>query len=192
LAQIQTPLRDLVEFVPIAGPEGVTPVRQAPERGGFTILVNLGVGIQRLHIAGESDSATGLAGANVGVGGFVNPKLAVLGRFSGTNVIYEGDDFRVIAGVVGATTQIWVHERFAIETGGGLGFVRGAEGNIQETGFGLILGASAVVFRSGKHNLLAGFEYAPVFFNDETDVFFGESFSMHNFGFTFGYQFHVR
>jgi hypothetical protein len=192
LAQIQTPIRDLVTFGAPANSsdEGMTAMRQASDRGGVTLLVNAGLGIQRFAIAGESDSGTGLAGLNFGAGGFVRPNLAVLGRFSGTSVRYFDDTPRIVSGVVGGTAQFWVHERVAIEAGGGLSFVTSEDDLFdQERGWGLILGASAVLLRSSKHNLLAGFEYAPAFFSDES---FGESFTIHNLGFTVGYQFSVR
>jgi hypothetical protein len=153
---------------------------QAPAertRGGFTILVNLGFGVQNDTYVDES--AGGLAGANLGIGGFVNPKLAVLGRFSGTNVNY--DLFGQVSGVVGATLQYWATDRFIVEGGAGIGYWT-AEGD-SETGFGLIVGASGVVFNRGKHNLLVGVEYAPAFTDSGT---------VHNLGFTFGYQFHKR
>jgi hypothetical protein len=190
LAQVETPVRDLVQLSapPNSSANDAASLRQAAGRGGFTLLVNLGVGVQRLQIAGGSESTTGLAGANLGIGGFVNPNLAVLGRFSGTNVSYDDFDVNVVAGVVGATAQFWIHERFAVEAGGGLGFFRD-DADEQDSGFGLILGASGVLLRGGKHNLTAGIEYAPAFFSDEL---FGESFSIHNFGFTIGYQFHTR
>jgi len=148
-----------------------------PTRGGFTILVNMGIGVQNDTYVEES--AVGLAGANVGIGGFVTPKLAVLGRFSGTNVNY--DRFGQVSGVVGATLQYWATDRFIVEGGAGIGYWT-AEGD-SETGFGLIVGASGVVFHRGKHNLLVGVEYAPAF----TD-----SGQVHNIGITFGYQFHTR
>lgn len=152
------------------------------DRRGFTILVNLGLGVQQDEALEES--AVGLAGANLGIGGFVNPKLAVMFRFSGTNVNYDfpfGGDLGQVSGVVGATIQYWASDRFALEVGGGMGFWSIGDGGSSETGPGLILGASGVVFRRGGHNLLVGAEYAPAFTDPAT---------VHNLGFTFGYQFH--
>ena len=65
-------------------PEGHGPQAATQRtRGGFTVLLNLGIGVQN---DSGLDAATGLAGLNLGIGGFVNEKMAVLGRFSGTNV----------------------------------------------------------------------------------------------------------
>lgn len=143
-----------------------------PEREGFTLLVNLGSGFQR--DTGIDESAVGLAGANLGLGGFLTPKLALMGRFSGTNVSY--DFFNQVSGTVNASIQYWVSDYVAVEAGGGLGFWR--SDFEEDTGPGLILGIDFTVFNRGKHNLQVGVEYAPAFTNDP----------VHNIGITFGYQ----
>ena len=48
-------------------------------------------------------------------------------------------------------------DRFIVEGGGGIGYW--TADTESETGFGLIVGASGVVFNRGKHNLLVGIEY---------------------------------
>jgi len=164
-----------ISFAPVTG-QGTQ--ASQPSRGGFTILVNLGLGIQNDTYLEET--ATGLAGANLGIGAFLTPKLAILGRFSGSNVTYDAG-FGQVSGVFGATVQYWASDRVIVEGGAGSGFWS-SEGE-KNSGFGLIVGASAVVFTRGKHNLLVGVEYAPAF----TDPG-----SVHNFGITFGYQFHLR
>ena len=151
-----------------------------PARGGFTVLVNLGLGFQTDDDLEES--AIGLAGANVGVGGFLTEHLALLFRISGTKVRYDFGGFGELdqlSGVVGTTVQYWATDRLTIEGGAGVGFWRTEDEN--ERGFGLILGVGAVVFKKGTHNLVVGAEYAPGFMDSGT---------VHNFGITFGYQFH--
>jgi hypothetical protein len=44
----------------------------------------------------------------------------------------------------------------------------------------LILGAGVTIFNRGKHNLQLGVQYSPAFTDPGT---------VHNMGFTFGYQF---
>ena len=151
-------------------------------RGGFTLLLNMGFGIQ--NDLGIEESARGLAGLNLGVGGFVNEKIAVMFRISGTNVSYDFGLFGEldqISGVAGPSLQYWATDRLTLEAGGGFGFWQ-TPGD-EERGFGLILGAGAVLLSQGKHNLQVGVEYAPAF----TD-----GGSVHNLGITFGYQFHSR
>jgi hypothetical protein len=148
----------------------------AQSRGGFTVLVNMGLGIQ--NDSDFRETAMGLAGANVGVGGFVTPRLAILGRFSITTASY--DFFDQVAGVGGATVQYWVSDRFTVEAGGGTALRSDTFSG--DFGFGLIFGASAVVWNRGGHNLVVGAEYAPAFTSAST---------VQNIGITFGYQFHL-
>lgn len=151
-----------------------------PDRQGFTLLLDVGAGIQ--HDTAVESTAIGLAGVNLGIGGFVTPDLAIMGRISTTTGTHEvetffGDvDFTQISGVVGAVVQYWPSDRVNVEVGGGSGLWT-TEGD-SDTGLGLILGAGFTVFNRGKHNLQIGVEYLPVF----TDG------AIHNFGITFGYQ----
>ena len=143
------------------------------ERGGFTLLFNMGVGIQQDSALEES--AVGLAGLNLGVGGFLTPKVAVMGRFSGTNVSYGFLD--QVSGTLGPSLQYWASDQVAFEVGAGMGYWN-SEG-FDDRGLGLILGVDLTIFNKGKHNLQVGLEYSPVFTSDP----------VHNFGITFGYQF---
>jgi hypothetical protein len=159
------------------------PTAQAPapaERQGFTLLLNMGFGVQ--HDGGMQESATGLSGLNLGIGGFLNKNLAVMFRLSGTNVTYDSffyGRFDQISGVGGVTLQFWPSDRFNIE--GGAGFGLWTTEFESEAGFGFIVAGNAVVFHKGKHYLLVGAEYAPAFTDWGT---------IQNFGITFGYQFH--
>ena len=148
----------------------------SPDRGGFTFNVDLGFGMQ--NDTALEESGTGLAGLNVGVGGFFRPNLAIMGRFSGTNVSYEtpAADFSQTSGVVAPILQYWTSDKVYVQGGVGLGWWRVDEDS--DRGLGLILGAGYTVWNRGKHNLQVGVEYSPAF--TETAV--------HNFGITFGYQ----
>jgi hypothetical protein len=152
---------------------------QAQDRGGFTAMVDLGVGVQRDSAIDET--AVGIAGINLGVGGFLNENLALMFRLSGTSVDYElsGGEYGQTSGVTGAAIQYWLSDRINVEAGGGVGFWSGSTDENNQ-GFGLILGAGYSVFNRGKHNLQVGVQYAPAFTDPGT---------VHNFGFTFGYQF---
>jgi hypothetical protein len=145
----------------------------APNRGGFTLLLNIGVGFQRDEFIGTTE--TGLGGLNLGIGGFVNPDMALWLRVSGTNVDYGGT--RQVSGVGGPGIQYWVNDRVNLEGVVGVGFWD-VEG-INETGFGAMLGASVVLFNRGGHNFQLGVEYAPAFTDPET---------VHNIGIVFGWQ----
>jgi Outer membrane protein beta-barrel domain len=148
----------------------------SPDRGGFTLLVNLGAGIQKDTALDETGK--GLAGLNLGLGGFIKPNLAIMARFSGTNASYETPfgDVGQTSGVVGPSLQYWTSDKVYVEGGVGIGIWNVEDESDQ--GLGLILGAGFTVWNRGKHNLQVGFEYAPVF----TDA------KIHNIGITFGYQ----
>jgi|SRR5688572_12024198 len=151
----------------------------AQDRGGFTALVDFGLGVQ--NDSSIDETAVGLAGVNFGVGGFLTRDLALLFRLSGTNVTYDlaGGDYGQASGVVGPALQFWLSDKFNVEAGAGVGFWRG-DTDEDNQGFGFILGAGVSIFNRGKHNVQLGMQYAPAFTEPGT---------VHNFGFTFGYQF---
>ena len=151
----------------------------AQDRGGFTILVDAGVGIQ--NDTSIEETAVGVAGLGLGVGSFLNEDLALMFRFAGTRVNYDlnGFDYGQTSGFAGPSVQWWLSDRFNVEAGAGLGLWRGDTGEDNVAG-GLLFGAGVSIFNRGKHNLQLGVQYAPAFTEPGT---------VHNFGFTFGYQF---
>ena len=158
--------------------------QNAPQRGGFTILLDLGAGVQR--DGSSQESTVGLAGLNLGVGGFLTKDLALMFRLSGTSAQHDHvspsglPTLRLsrVSGVGGTTLQYWVSDRFNVEGGGGWGHWTIKGGNA--LAFGLIVGSGVTIFNRGKHNLQFGVHYAPAFTNPRT---------VHNIGFTVGYQF---
>jgi hypothetical protein len=150
----------------------------AQDRGGFTALVDLGVGVQ--SDSAIEETAVGVAGVQFGVGAFVNRDLAVMFRLVGTTVNYDldGVEYGQTSGVVGPAVQWWLSDRFNVEGGAGWGFWNGADD--KDSGLGLLFGAGVSVFNRGKHNLQVGVQYVPAFTTPGT---------VHNLGFTFGYQF---
>ena len=152
----------------------------AQDRGGFTALVDMGVGVQNDSSIEETE--VGLAGVSFGVGGFLTRDLALLFRVAGTNVSYDFGavgDYGQASGFAGPGLQYWLSDRFNLEAGAGVGFWN-AGNDEEESGFGLLLGAGVTVFNRGKHNLQFGVQYTPAFTSPGT---------IHNVGFTFGYQF---
>ena len=151
---------------------------QDDNRGGFTLLINGGYGVQ--HDSASGRSGDGQAGLNLGMGGFLNRNLALMFRVSETYVRSQASvlgELNQASGVIGGTLQYWVSDRIAIEAGAGIGFV---EDIYQADSPGLILGMTATIFNRGKHSLQAGVEYAPAFRQSRT---------ISNVGFTIGYQF---
>lgn len=145
----------------------------APNRSGFTLLLNTGVGFQHDAFFGETE--TGVAGINLGIGGFLSPNMALMFRASGTNVKYF--DIWQTSGTGGASLQYWVNDKLHIEGGVGAGFWDFDDAH--ESALGLILAAGYSIWNNAGHNLYVGLEYAPAFTDPDT---------IHNFGIVFGWQ----
>lgn len=158
-------------------PPAAVSAQDQPERSGFTLLLNLGMGLQDDQALG--DSQTGLGGLNLGIGGFLNERTALWFRVSGTTATYDLGigDFTQTSGFAGPAVQYWTTERFAVEGGAGFGFW--SIEDEEETGLGLMLGATYVFWTNGGHNLSLGLEYAPAFTDPDT---------VHNYGLVFGWQ----
>ena len=151
----------------------------AQDRGGFTALVDIGVGVQ--HDAAIEETEIGLAGLNLGVGGFLTEDLALMFRLSSANVRYDlvaPGDYRQVSGVAGPALQWWLSDRLNVEAGAGFGFWSANTGE-DNRGLGLLVGAGITLLNRGKHHLQVGIQYAPAFSDPGT---------VHNVGFTFGYQ----
>jgi len=152
----------------------------APDRSGFTLLLSLGVGNQINEPMDET--AVGLGGLNLGIGGFLNPDLALWFRISGTNVSFspEGasEDTRVVSagGLLGV--QYWANDSFNLEAGAGVGFANADPGD-REQGFSMMLGAAWSFYHKGVTSFQVGVEYAPVFL---------DAGNIHNIGIVFGWQ----
>ena len=151
----------------------------AQDRGGFTALVDFGVGVQ--SDAAIEETAVGFAGVNFGAGAFLNKDLALMFRLASTTVNYdfgEEGDFTQTSGVAGPAVQWWLSDRFNIEAGAGWGFWNG--GGEKSNGFGVLVGLGVPIFNRGKHSLQVGVQYAHAFTDPGT---------VHNLGITLGYQF---
>jgi hypothetical protein len=151
----------------------------AQDRGGFTALVDVGIGIQ--NDTAIEETAVGLGGLGFGVGAFLSDNLALMFRLTGTNVNYDlnGVDYGQSSGFMGPAAQFWLSDKLNVEAGAGFGYWRG-DNDDDSRGLGLILGAGYSILNRGKHNLQLGVQYLPAFTDPGT---------VHSFGFTFGYQF---
>lgn len=91
----------------------------APHRRGFTTQLGLGVGATTHGQDGRRDVHLGVAPLSLGVGGFVNPRWAVMARVGGTNYT-DGPDVRM-SGFYGVVAQRWVSDTVFFAFGAGLG-----------------------------------------------------------------------
>ena len=151
---------------------------QGPDRSGFTLLLTMGVGFQKLD-AGR-DWETGLGGLNLGIGGFLSPNLAVLFRISGTNVRY-GEPYEflgdIVSGFAGPSVQYWASDSFIFEGGLGVGVVDYENGGSRR-GLGALLAAGYSFYHKKKSSLQVGIEYS----------FVASSRGTHNLIIAFGWQ----
>ncbi|MEN8008271.1 MAG: hypothetical protein ABFS42_14740 [Candidatus Krumholzibacteriota bacterium] len=164
-------------FAQTVEPASAPAAPQGPDRSGFSLLLTLGLGLQKVA---SSDMETGLGGLNLGIGGFVSPDLAVMFRFSGTSVTYDEwyGNIDFTSGVGGPCVQYWVDDSINLEGGLGLGFADNGEG-WDDQGFGVILGFGYSFYHKKKTSFQMGVELAPAFIDGET---------IHNISIAFGWQ----
>ncbi|WP_146646181.1 hypothetical protein [Labilithrix luteola] len=93
-------------------------------RHGFTM--ELGVGVSQTSLSSDvgdrEHSNIGLAPLSLSMGGFVSPKVALLGRMAGTSFFRDDDhkrSYQTVSGFYGAGLQYWPSDRFFV--GGGVG-----------------------------------------------------------------------
>jgi hypothetical protein len=164
--------------VPVVNEESGEKVKVSG-RDGFTLLLTMGLGLQKID--SHSDSNTGLGGLNLGIGGFVSRDLAVLFRISGTNVQSNRPWERsrdLVSGVSGIAAQYWASDSFNFEAGLGMGFLDAGSYSYGR-GYGLILGGAFSFYHGDTSSLQLGIEFAPVFLDNET---------IYNLCFAFGWQ----
>jgi len=142
---------------------------------GVTFEANLGVGFAHFtDDNGSFNTDTALAGANLGVGGWLSPHLAITGRIAGVNI--SKNNFNVVDGnlvaiFVGPSLQYWTDEHLWF--GGGVGLasfrlVGGSSINNQDPGtdgFGFDLRAG-YSFGTTKNTFNVSVELTPGFYSE--------------------------
>ena len=120
--------------LPAPGGPGMQPVYTPPPtpggpwwtHQGLTIEANIGFGYA--HLTDDSTKSSvntnaALAGLDLGIGGWLNPQLALTGRVASVNIKYDGAPdvmgTRVLAWI-GPSLQYWPDPHFWM--GGGIGF----------------------------------------------------------------------
>lgn len=180
-------------------------------RRGFTFEANVGVGYARVSQDSPQDVTTGggvaalpplaavtlnsdaaLAGLDLGVGGWINPHLAVTARIAGGQVKF--DQLGTTGGTpvnlfFGPSAQYWFDDH--IWAGGGLGFATfrqvgdGSSNNDGSNGFGLDLrGGYSFGQPTSNHAFNVSLEVNPCFYSEN-----GVSGSVTSFAILAGYQY---
>ena len=174
-------------------PTGPSYYQQPVEnRHGMTFEANIGVGYIWAEVEGqESDKEIALGGLNLGVGGWLNPRMALTLRAAGVTYTESegGIDLRFTTAVLGPHLQYWVDDHFWVGGGAGLGVAAvsvefdGQSESDSETGFGLDLRVGYTFSTTSENTWNVSFELTPSFITiDETDyTFYGAAV-------LFGYQ----
>lgn len=136
-----------------------------PERDGFTLELNLGLGVTMIAPEyGEGDSRNGLSGLNLGLGGWVSPQTAVTVRITGTS--FEQNGTQLIAGMMGIVAQQMVTEAAWLGGGIGIGILTDdREDTEAESGLGLDFRAGYNFYQSRRNAFSASLEIQPGFFD---------------------------
>jgi hypothetical protein len=169
-------------------PPGYGPgyVQPRPMRSGLTFEANIGLGFIWARNEGrDSDTEGALAGLNLGLGGWLNDRMAVTGRIAGAT-FSPSDGVRFTQGFAGPSLQYWTDDHVWVGAGVGLGFARitvDGFGSDSETGFALDLRAGYTFSQNTESTWNVSIEYTPAFF--EVD---GRSLQINSFGILFGYQ----
>jgi hypothetical protein len=161
-------------------------------RQGLTFEANLGIGFMWVEADGEeSDTEVALGGLNLGLGGWLNPKMALSLRIAGTTYTdSEGPvDLRFTTGVVGPHLQYWIDDHIWLGGGAGIGVAAvsistpDGDESESETGFGLDLRAGYTFSTGSENTWNISFELTPSF------ITIGEQdYTFYSSAILFGYQ----
>jgi len=144
----------------------------APEtHTGLTFEANIGFGMLRAAPDnGDADTQSALGGLNLGLGGFINPKLALTVRIAGAT--HAEDGVRITQAFFGPSLQYWPNANTWV--GGGVGFgiaalsFDGNDASYTEKGLGLDLRAGYTFNPYSKHSFNASVEVTPAFLDGGT------------------------
>jgi hypothetical protein len=162
-------------------------------RRGMTVELNIGAGFIWARNEGESSDTEGaLAGLDLGVGGWLNPNMALTARIAGATYSPE-DGVRFTQGFFGPSLQYWSDDHLWFGGGIGLAFAavnfEGADEQPDpETGLGFDLRAGYTFTTGSENTFNVSLEYTPGFFTFDNGIGGEQSIQINSFGILFGYQ----
>jgi hypothetical protein len=130
---------------------------------GMTFEANLGLGWIRVSENGQSDTSDlGVGGLNLGVGGWVSPKLAIT---------LSKNDVRLTQLFLGPSAQFWIDDHFWLGGGLGLGAAVLSDSNNSDsiTGIALDLRIGYSFVTSSENTFNASFELTPSHLSENDD-----------------------
>jgi hypothetical protein len=193
LGLVAVPTSAFAQETPSPSPEPeVTPPGEQPAatgaaeyvRHGFTMELGLGLSHTAVwsDVSAREHSDLGLAPLSLGLGGFLSPRVALIGRASGTSTFRDdaqGKSYQTLNAFYGPTLQYWATDRLYV--GGGVGLAvlaadplkSGSNKDVQfiETGLGFTARLGWAFALPGDHNALTlGVEAFASRFADSTTM----------------------
>ncbi|MBK6849055.1 MAG: hypothetical protein IPG96_16485 [Proteobacteria bacterium] len=154
---------------------------RGPERKGFTLQLELSGGGSTLLARGQgSDETEAGLGFNLGLGGFLTPRIALLGRLATFDWgITTADYDEGMSVLLGAALQWWMHDRVYLEGGVGVATTgvapRGGETDDQ-SGMGLSLGVGYSAVNLWHHAFGLFAQFTPLFTGHGTTLTYQSGF----------------
>lgn len=143
-----------------------------PNHTGLTFEANIGFGMLRAAAddGGEVETESALGGLNLGIGGFINPQMALTLRIAGATHSEDGASITQAFG--GPSLQYWLSDAAWLGGGIGLGVARlsfdGSSESYSESGVGLDLRAGYTFNPRAKHSFNVSAEITPTFLDGGT------------------------
>jgi hypothetical protein len=166
---------------------------------GVVFEANLGIGFAHASSdGGSADSDAALAGADLGIGGWLSPQLALTARIAGVDV-KNGDvpsNGTLVHAFFGPSVQYWINPQMWVGGGAGLSIYRlvgsdcassGTGGGVDPcgiSGFGLDLRAGYSFPTTTKNQFNVSFEANPGFYSEN-----GASATITGLALLVGYQY---
>jgi hypothetical protein len=168
----------------------VAPPPPAPHEG---LTLEAGIGVGFIHVSDDSRSmfsTGGVAGLSLGIGGWLDERVALTARLAGSSVPKSGGV--LVAGFLGPSLQFWVSESTWLGAGFGIavyGFDATGTGNDYSLrGYGGDLRLGHTFYANGSHTLNGSFELTPSHVSENvygSDI----AFTVTSIGFLFGWQY---
>lgn len=138
------------------GPAQPGSQRPSPLGHGLTVEASLGYGWIRVDPdQGDSDSESGRAGPNLGIGGWIAPTTALTVRLAAVQYSDSSGSFTI--GFFGGALQQWLSQAVWLGVGAGVGSATinldGISGSFSESGLGLEARFGVVPFISGQFSV---------------------------------------
>ncbi|MGE0871380.1 MAG: hypothetical protein AB7P03_22655 [Kofleriaceae bacterium] len=158
-----------------------------PRRDGMTFELNLGLGFLTNSEA-DDESDTGIAGLDLGIGGWMNSNMAITGRIAAVTI--SDEPLRLSHIFIGPTVQYWTNKNFWVGGGAGLSVLwlsidddfSDSDGD-SINGFGLDLRAGYSFDTGSENTFNISLELTPGFYSEN-----GFDTTITGVAFLLGYQ----